>query len=197
MPADPDLDRTLMAALAGGRDSALDDIIARWEQPLRSFAYRYLYHAADVDEVVEETFVRVYQKRESFVPASNFAAWLFTIAANLCRHRLRWRRRHPSDSIDVPDTDDAPSLGSTIADNNPDPALAAENNERITALRAAIDKLPHDQRTVFLLHSYENLSYKEIAVVVGCSERGVETRLYRARQTLRSTLAPQFAAASA
>ncbi len=198
MPADSAQDLALMASLVAGRDSALDELMERWEGPLRSFAYRYLLNATDTDEVVEETFVRIYHKRADFVPGSNFSAWLFTIAANLCRHRLRWRRRHPSESIDIPDEDGAPGLGSTLPAGGADPAVAAEGNERIAALRAAIAALPHDQRTVFLLHSYEGLSYREIAATVGCSERGVETRLYRARQTLRdkltALLAPTVAA---
>ncbi|HLP02242.1 MAG TPA: RNA polymerase sigma factor [Opitutaceae bacterium] len=188
MPADSAQDLALMADLVAGRDSALDEIMERWEGPLRSFAHRYLLNGTDTDEVVEETFVRVYHKRADFVPGSNFSAWIFTIAANLCRHRLRWRRRHPSESIDIPDEDGAPGLGSTLPARGADPAVAAEGNERVAALRAAVDTLPHDQRTVFLLHSYEGLSYREIATAVGCSERGVETRLYRARQTLREKL---------
>lgn len=185
-----------MADLVAGRDSALDELMERWEGPLRSFAHRYLLNATDSDEVVEETFVRIYHKRADFVPGSNFSAWIFTIAANLCRHRLRWRRRHPSESIDIPDEDGSPGLGSTLPAGGDDPSVATESNERIAALRAAVDTLPHDQRTVFLLHSYENLSYREIAAAVGCSERGVETRLYRARQALRDKLANLLAIAA-
>ncbi len=195
MPADPAQDLALMAALVAGRDSALDELMERWEGPLRSFAHRYLLNSTDTDEVVEETFVRIYHKRADFVPGSNFSAWIFTIAANLCRHRLRWRRRHPSESIDIPDEDGTPGLGSTLPAAGADPAVAAEGNERIAALRTAVDTLPHDQRTVFLLHSYEGLSYREIAATVGCSERGVETRLYRARQTLRDKLTALLAVA--
>ncbi len=189
MPADPAQDHALMAALVAGRDSALDVLMERWQGPLRSFAHRYLFNPTDTEEVVAETFVRIYQKRTDFIPGSNFSAWIFTIAANLCRHRLRWRRRHPSESIDIPDADGSPGLGSTLPAGGADPAASAEGNERIEALRAAVAELPHDQRTVFLLHSYEGLSYREIAAAVGCSERGVETRLYRARQTLRVKLA--------
>ena len=196
MPAAPAQDLALMADLAAGRDSALDELIERWEGPLRSFAHRYLLNSTDTEEVVEEAFVRIYQKRTDFVPDSNFSAWIFTITANLCRHRLRWRRRHPSESIDIPDEDGAPGLGGTIADRGADPAVSAEGNERIAALRTAVDSLPHDQRTVFLLHSYEGLSYREIATAVGCSERGVETRLYRARQALRDKLATLLAVAA-
>lgn len=193
MPQDSSTDLTLMAALAAGRESALDELMERWESPLRSFAQRYLQNATDSDDVVEETFVRIQQRRASFQAGTNFSAWIFTIAANLCRHRLRWRRRHPTEPLETPgaEGDSAPRVVE-IPDRGQDPAAAAEQAERIRALRSAVAALPHDQRTAFLLHAYENLSYREIANVLGCSERGVETRLYRARQVLRVQLAPIF-----
>jgi RNA polymerase sigma-70 factor (ECF subfamily) len=182
-----------MADLVTGHDSALDELMERWESPLRSFAQRYLQNAADSDEVVEETFVRIYHQRTAFQPGSNFSAWIFTIAANLCRHRLRWRRRHPSESLDAP-ADDAENQGPRIAlpAGGIDPAHAADQAERIAALRTAVADLPHEQRSAFLLYAYESLSYKEIAEVLKCSERGVESLLYRSRQALRNKLAPLF-----
>ena len=75
-------------------------------------------------------------------------------------------------------------------DQSPDSAL--ERDEALDALKAAIDKLPHDLKVSVLLHHYEHLSYKEIAAAAGCSERGVETRLYRARQQLRQELGRFF-----
>jgi RNA polymerase sigma-70 factor (ECF subfamily) len=196
MPADPAHDLALMAQMVAGSDAALDQLMERWEGPLRSFAHRYLQNATDTDDVVEETFVRLYHKRADFIPGSNFPAWIFTIAVNLCRHRLRWRRRHPSESIDGGEEEGGEgSLGSRLACGRANPAVATEGNERIEALRAAVSSLPEDHRSVILLHSYEGLSYREIAAVVGCSERGVETRLYRARQALRGLLAPLMSAA--
>jgi RNA polymerase sigma-70 factor (ECF subfamily) len=64
-----------------------------------------------------------------------------------------------------------------------------EHDETCAAIRAAIDRLPHELKTTILLHHYERLSYREIGAISGCSERGVETRLYRARQRLREELA--------
>ena len=194
MPDDRAQDLQLMAELVAGRESALDSLMARWEGPLRSFAHRYLQNSADTDEVVEETFVRIYHRRQDFAPGSNFSAWIFTIAANLCRHRLRWRRRHPSESLDAPadaTSDRSPAI--VLPARGADPAGTAEQEERIAALRVAVGQLPHEQRSAFLLHAYEALSYREIADILGCSERGVETLLYRARQTLRGKLTSLFA----
>jgi RNA polymerase sigma-70 factor (ECF subfamily) len=70
----------------------------------------------------------------------------------------------------------------------PNPAATLEQKETLDALAAAIDRLPHDLKVTLLLHHYERLSYQDIGEVTGCSERGVETRLYRARQRLRGDL---------
>jgi RNA polymerase sigma-70 factor (ECF subfamily) len=73
-------------------------------------------------------------------------------------------------------------------DDAPTPCDALVNKEAVAALERALASLPHDLKTVLILHHYEHLSYREIGAVTGCRERGVETRLYRARQLLRETV---------
>jgi RNA polymerase sigma-70 factor (ECF subfamily) len=169
-------------ALRAGDDDALARIIARWEKPLFSFAWRYVRNTADAGDLSAEVFVRLYQHRERLAEDSNIPAWLFTTLVNLCRNRHRWRERHPSISLDE-------SPGREPMAEAPGPGEAMERREEIDALGAAIDRLPHDLKSTLLLHHYEHLSYREIGEVTGCSERGVETRLYRARQRLKEELA--------
>lgn len=75
-----------------------------------------------------------------------------------------------------------------VPHEGPAPDRALEHAEALTAMATAIDQLPHDLKTTLLLHHYEHLGYREISQITGCSERGVETRLYRARQYLRTEL---------
>ena len=173
----------LLEGIKAGEDGSFDQLMARMQRPLLTFAWRYLHNNADAEDVVIETFVRLFQARERLRPDTNLAAWLFTTLANLCHNRHRWRTRHREVSLDGPTAVPEPPVPQVA----PDDALATD--EANTALRAAIDQLPHDHRTVILLHHYEHLSYREIGLVVGCSERGVETRLYRGRQQLRQLLA--------
>jgi RNA polymerase sigma-70 factor (ECF subfamily) len=184
---DPTEDHQLFAALQRGEDAALNGLIARWEQPLFAFAWRYLHHQADAQDLVAETFVRLYQHRERLRPDTKLSAWLFTTLANLCHNRHRWHRRHPTISFDDPDSgaSETNHASATIA---PTGAARLEEAEAQAALHAAVDRLPHDLRVTVLLHYFEHLSYREIAGITGCSERGVETRLYRARQRLRAEL---------
>ncbi|WP_158277444.1 sigma-70 family RNA polymerase sigma factor [Opitutus sp. ER46] len=177
-----------LEAIQAGEEAAFDALVAEAQRPLFAFAWRYLRNNADAEDLVVETFVRLHQARARLRPDTNLSAWLFTTLSNLCHNRYRWRTRHREVSLDAPSptpTGETPAAGAS-----PDRAL--ERDEAGAVLRAAIDQLPHDQRTVILLHHYEHLSYREIGAIVGCSERGVETRLYRARQQLRERLNPFF-----
>jgi RNA polymerase sigma factor (sigma-70 family) len=187
--SDPVSDQAGLQSLQEGRDSALDGLIARWQRPLFAFAWRYLQNPADAHDLVAETFVRLHQQRDRLRPDTNLSAWLFTTLSNLCHNHYRWRRRHPTVSLDAPIDGPDVSAHETIPSECPAPDVALEHDETRAAVRAAIDRLPHDLKSTLLLHHYERLSYREISAVVGCSERGVETRLYRARQRLREELA--------
>ena len=188
MNPDPASDQAALQALRQGRDSALDELILRWQRPLYAFAWRYVQNQSDAHDLVAEAFVRLHQQRERLRPDTRLSAWLFTTLSNLCHNHYRWRRRHPTVSLDSP-RDDEPSAHETIPSETAAPSAALEHDETCAAVRAAIDRLPHDLKTTLLLHQYERLSYREIGGIVGCSERGVETRLYRARQQLREELA--------
>jgi len=177
-----------MRALVEGQQVALNELMTYWEAPLLRFIFRYVQCEAEARDLVQETFVRVYLMRERFRLDSSFSTWAFTIAANLCRNQHRWRFRHPTVSLDEPVCDQVTTGYDTLACPRHGPDHAAVQTERIEALKAAIAGLSHDLRTTLLLYEYEGLSYREIATVVGCSEKGVESRLARARMRLRKTL---------
>lgn len=187
MNSDPASDQARLQALQQGSDRALDELVARWQRPLFAFAWRYLQNQTDAHDLVAETFVRLHQQRDRLRADTRLSAWLFTTLSNLCHNHHRWRRRHPSVSLDAPN-DNETSAHDTVASDVAMPDAGIEQDETCAAVRAAIDRLPHDLKTTLLLHHYEQLSYREIGSVVGCSERGVETRLYRARQRLREEL---------
>lgn len=186
--ADPDL-----LALQQGDDEALSRLIARWKKPLFCFAWSYLHNTADANDLVAEVFVRLYQQRARLAPDSNLSGWLFTILTNLCHSHHRWRRRHPAVSLDAPRRSDRSekSLADIVPTGGEDPAHSLEHQESLVALATAIEALPHDLKAPLLLHQYEHLDYAAIGAIIGCSVRGVETRLYRARQFLRAELTRQ------
>lgn len=202
MPSDPATDQADLFALQQGEATALNRLIARWQRPLLNFAYRYVQNSTDANDLVAEAFVKLYQQRLRLRADTRLSAWLFTTLSNLCHNHQRWKRRHPtvalSSSDNMPgDPGEWDGTVSGVASDQPTPEAILEKNELVAAVRAAIDLLPHDLKVTLLLHHYEHQSYREISAVVGCSERGVETRLYRARQQLRVSLTRQLPETSA
>ena len=185
MEADPDAE--LMLRLKNGEDRILNELMTRWQEPLVAFIYRYIGHESEALDLAQETFVRVYETRHRYAIRGKFSTWLFAIAANLCRNYLRWRQRRGEP---VAETWDAEGGERSESPQTPEdsPDQAAIRSESIALIRAAIDKLPHDLKTVVLLYEYQSLSYAEIASVLGCSVKAAEMKLYRARQFLREKL---------
>ena len=200
MSNDPTIDRASLIALQQGDTTALNRLIARWQRPLVSYAYRYVQNSADAHDLVANVFVRFYQQRERLRGDTNVSAWLFTALTNLCHNHHRWKRRHPTVSIE-PQTEREDGIRCAeplmdLASELPGPAATLAHDELLMTVRTAVAGLPHDLKVAMLLHHYENLSYREIAEITHCSERGIETRLYRARQRLRQDLGQLIRAAS-
>jgi RNA polymerase sigma factor (sigma-70 family) len=187
-------DKRLMAAFAAGEDLALNRLIARWQGPVRQFIFRFVQHETDTEDLVQETFVRVFRHRTRYQPTSKFSTWLFTIAVNLCRNHVEKRQRRHTESLDAPPPDEATNdraagrLAREPASPEADPAVATLTTERALAVRAAIAELPADLREAVLLFEYQDLSHADIAVIAGASPKAIETRLYRARAILRERL---------
>ena len=177
-----------MRALVAGQEVALNELMVLWEGSLLRFIFRYVQNEAQARDLVQETFVRVYLHRKRFRPDSCFSTWAFTIAANLCRNHHRWLGRHPTVSLDESTPDETTRHDKLVCPQS-GPDRSAVQAERIDALQAAVADLPHEMRTTLLLFEYEELSYRQIATIVGCTEKGVESRLLRARTRLRQKLA--------
>lgn len=187
-------DKRLMAELAAGDDLALNQLMARWQAPLRQFVFRFVQHEADTADLLQETFVRVFRHRTRYTPKSRFSTWLFTIAANLCRNHAEKMKHRRAVSLDAPSLDEPSAdratggLAARLASSETSPAVAVLSTERVDAVRAAIADLPEDLRTAVLLFEYQELSHTEIAEIVGATPKAIETRLYRARAVLRERL---------
>jgi RNA polymerase sigma-70 factor (ECF subfamily) len=185
MEADPDAE--LMLRLKNGEDLVLNELMTRWQEPLVAFIYRYIGHQTEALDLAQETFVRIYATRHRYTVRGKFSTWLFAIAANLCRNYLRWRQTRGEPVAAASDADDTDAAVSPQSlDDSPD--QAAVRSESISLVRTAIERLPHDLKTVILLYEYESLSYADIASVLGCSVKAAEMKLYRARQSLREWL---------
>jgi RNA polymerase sigma-70 factor (ECF subfamily) len=174
-------DDDLMRSTAEGDEGAFRLLVERWEQPIFRFLDRMLASREEAEDACQETFLRVYQQAKRYRPEGQFRSWLFRIAGNLARSKLRrdrvlrWVHLEPG-LHDRPD----PRAG-------PDRALEREENRR--AVREALAKLPARQREAVLLQRYEEMSYREIAAAMDVSVPAVESLLQRATVSLRRTLA--------
>ena len=191
MAEENDPDFACMLRLKEGDDLALNELMERWQKPLHSFILRYVGNHRDSIELAEETFVRVYQHRSRFNFKSKFSTWLLTIATNLCRQHTRWRKRHPTISLDDAASIDEVSEESLFVSAEEIPSALASRTELARLVKEEIEKLPHNLKTAVLLFAYDGLSYAEIGVILGCTPKAVETRLYRVRKLLAKSLAAQ------
>lgn len=184
-------DRAWMARLQAGDEAALAPLMERWELPVKAVIGRLLLNASEAEDLAQETFVRVWQQRHRFRPGAEFRPWLFAIAVNLARNRLRWWRRRPSVSLDAW-TDgpggSGPRPPMALAADAPVGTAELERLERAHAVQEAIAQLPAHLREALVLFEYEQMSQADIAGVVGATPKAVETRVYRAREKLKSAL---------
>jgi RNA polymerase sigma-70 factor (ECF subfamily) len=167
-----------MARAAAGEAGAFRALWDRHGAPLHRFILRQVRRPTVAQELLQETFLRAYRGAGRYQPRAAVSAWLFRIAANLCaNHTEAASSRHELLS-EPPER----------ADPGPGPAEQLQQAELSAAVEAALAALPAQQRTAVQLARFEELSYAEIAEILGVSVAAVDGLLQRARQTLRDHL---------
>lgn len=188
MSSSDEQDALDMERLATGKDSALNDLMERHGEPLFHYLIRQLQNETDAADLAQETFVRVYQNRSKYRAGQKFTRWLYTIATNLARDRHRWKSRHRNVSLEA----ELETAGSAFEESLPQqtltPSERLDANERSAMIQAAVAELPEDLRTPLILAEYEDMPQTEIADILECTPKAVETRIYRARKQLRARL---------
>jgi RNA polymerase sigma-70 factor (ECF subfamily) len=159
---------------------AFGKLVQRYQRRIVRFAERMLGEADAAQDIAQETFLRLWRARSRLPLQGNLGCYLFRIARNLCLDYLR--SAHTTETLDD-QADLLPAAGSDLAASVQAKALAE-------AVRCIVQALPEPQRVVFILSHYEELSYQEIAEVIGCPVGTVASRKYQAVETLRRRLAP-------
>lgn len=191
MPVPPDADADLMLRVKRGDREAFDTLMRHWQQPVINFVYRTLPDADEAEDLAQAVFVQLWKTAARYEPSAKFSTFLFTIARNLCLNELRRRARHPADSLDEPRADDESHPFRQIEDRREVAADdAAQRAELVGKVQAALDDLPEKQRTALVLCREGELSYEEIAVVLGTSLQATKSLIHRARETLKARLKP-------
>ena len=174
-------DDALMVRTAQGEEAAFRLLVQRWEADVRAFLVHMLRAQEEAEDLTQDTFVKVFRQAGRYRPEGLFKSWLFRIAGNLARSRLRRRKVIGWLSFD-PDRHD-------VADQGPAPDEGLDATARVRVVRTALANLPDRQREAITLHRYQGLKYREIAEVMGTTVPGVESLVQRALAALRRDLA--------
>ena len=191
MSAEMEPDAALMMRVKQGDSGAFSELVDKYQQPVMNLVYRMLRDATEAEDVAQSVFVQVYRSAHRYEVTAKFSTWLFTIARNLCLNELRRRSRHPAESIHTPhpEQEDQPlhQFEDKRTASPPDSLLQGELEEKI---EQAVAELPENQRIAILLCRQDELSYEEIAKVLGCSLSATKSLIHRGRETLRLKLKP-------
>jgi RNA polymerase sigma-70 factor (ECF subfamily) len=191
MPPDLDPDAALMLRVKQGDTAAFTTLMDKYKQPVLNLAWRTLGDPIEAEDLAQNVFVQVWKSADRYQPTAKFSTWLFTIARNLCLNEIRRRGRHPAESLDQTRDDAEDQPLHQVEDRRirpaPDHLLRVELQQKV---EEAIAALPENQRTALLLCRQDELSYEEMAAVLGCSLSATKSLIHRARETLKARLKP-------
>lgn len=169
-------DNDLVARTLDGDLRSYEELVSRYERLVGHVLYTYAGREASVDDLVQETFLKAYDRLETFNPEYKFKTWLLAIANNLGVDTLRRRRDHVEFN---------PEVHARVSGG---PEVAAVEADRSRTLQEAMTSLPETYGVPLILRYNEELSYAEISEVMSLSIPAVKSRLFRARQMLARTL---------
>lgn len=181
-------DETLFGQVQQGDVQAFDAIVDRYKTRLFNCVYRMVHNNELAEDLVQETFLRVYRNRTNYQATSNFSTWIYTIALNLARSELRKRKRRQFFSINTSPLEDSTTEGFDVPDPKDGPEEDIQNHELGDSIQRAINQLPVKYRTVILLRDIEELSYEQIGEILECPTGTIKSRVNRARLRLQEML---------
>jgi RNA polymerase sigma-70 factor (ECF subfamily) len=186
-----DVDAALMLLVKRGDSSAFSQLVHKYKQPVMNLAYRMLRDLTEAEDLAQNVFIQVHKSASRYEVSAKFSTWLFTITRNLCLNEIRRRSRHPTDPLEpsYPEQEDQPlrQFEDRKTASPPDTLLHGELEQKIDQ---ALAELPENQRTAILLCRQDELSYEDIAEVLGCSISATKSLIHRGRETLKQKLKP-------
>lgn len=174
-------DKSLIEAFQSGDEFAFVSLYNRYKNPIYAFCVKMLGDRTLAQDVMQETFLRVYENRDRLLNTSSFKSWVFTIARNQCLNQLRRAKRQVS-------LEGAPLPVDPLVPQGQMSHL--EKSEQMALVNHFLNELKEDYREVLILREYQNLSYEEIAAVTRSTLSAVKSRLFKARRKLATFLAP-------
>jgi RNA polymerase sigma-70 factor (ECF subfamily) len=178
----------LMIRIAKGDEGAFEILVNRHQTSILNLVYRYVGDRTQAKDLSQEVFIRVWRSAKAYKPEAKFTTWLYRITANLCFNELKSARRKKWFSFNQSREEDDRTFQETLSDGGPSAEDILLEKERSRQISDALQSLPDNQRMALALKRYDDLSYAEIAQILGCSIPAVESLLVRAKRTLQEKL---------
>jgi len=182
-------ERAFIAQLCAGDEAAYEGLIERFERPVFNLVSRLTDDSADVPDVVQEVFLKVFRNIDSFRGNSSLKTWVYRIAVNEARNHRRWFGRHKKQEVTIEPRPDQPEdCQEWLSDPGLSPLELAIDRERGAMIEAALGEINPSFRAVLVLREIEGLNYDEIADILEISLGTVKSRIVRGREALRERL---------
>lgn len=185
-----DVDAKLVARVQAGDKAAFDLLVLKYQRKILRLLSRMLRDQSEIEDVMQEAFIKAYRALPQFRGDSAFYTWLYRIAINTARNWMASQSRRPS-SPSLHQSEDGETfdeIDNLIDNNTPESLLASR--EIAESVNETIQALPAELRTAIVLREIEGLSYEEIAQAMGCPIGTVRSRIFRAREAIASKLRP-------
>ena len=177
-----------MAKIAEGDQDAFEILVARHQTSILNLIYRYVGDRTQANDLSQEVFLRVWQAAGNYRPEAKFTTWIYRITVNLCFNELKSARRKRWFQFPRSDADHVSQAEEDFPNRSPSPEDLLLTKERGRQISDALQSLPDNQRLALVLKRYDDLSYQEIAQIIGCSVSAVESLLVRAKRNLQEKL---------
>jgi len=186
-----DSDAALMLRVKHGDLQAFEELVQKYQHPIVNLAYRMFRDLDEAEDLAQNVFIRVFQSAGRYEASAKFSTWIFTIARHLCLNEIRRRGRHPAQSLEASQSEDEEQAPRQYADGKTfTPPQAFLHRELEQKIQEALAALPEKQRLAIALCREDELSYEDIARVLGCSLPATKSLIHRGRETLKEKLKP-------
>jgi len=181
-------DPALVRASQAGDMAAFEELVVRHRDKIYARAYSMMRNEEEAVDLSQEAWVKGWQRLHQFQGESSFGTWMTRIVINLCLDQLRKHKRQRTESIEEM-TEESGGVERHMPVVTINPTAGLERGELRQRIDRALGQLSYEHRTVLVLHEFEELEYKEIAKVMGCSIGTVMSRLFYARRKMAALLA--------
>lgn len=180
-------DESLVQETLAGNQASFQLLIERYQGRIFALARHYTRNAVEIEDLVQDTFLKAYSRLDTFQRQSSFFTWLYRIAVNTILDSMKRRGRSPVQSVEDPEM-----LASPGPTQMSGPSAGMEREEIARVTREVLEQIPEIFRTVLVMREFEDLAYQEIADTLEISIGTVESRLFRARARFKEKLLQMY-----